>query len=262
MNEHGRMPRQRAKYRNRLKIPPGDDIVNGIRLMDHKGLVCMWALRMGLSVGGVNRDEHVEDSTQFADGFFGLLKAAERFDASLGNTFATYATYWIRKEILRGMEHVQPVRIPAHTWQLLLNWRKVAGSLEAKLGRPPTDQETDKESRMLCGELALVKAARGAADRTTDRHQLEEIHEQRRNVEDEVIEADEMESLKGSLRSAISTLRPRHAFVITRRFAIDCERQTLEQIASVLGVTRQRVEQLEKEVLKKLQKRIADPLES
>jgi RNA polymerase primary sigma factor len=191
-------------------------------------------------------------------GNVGLIKAADKYDHTRGTKFGTYATWWIRQSVARTLKQQGcSVRIPVHTNDLIRRLQKRAAGLEQELGRCPTPEEIAYEVDL---EPERVRWLLGVSQRPlslekpVDEEGESELGE---FLEDEnapsPAQSTEMHLLRENLQDALSTLRPREVRVLRMRFGLDGEdTHTLKEIGEKLGVTRERIRQIECMALKKL----------
>jgi RNA polymerase primary sigma factor len=197
-----------------------------------------------------------------AEGNIGLLRAVEGFDPSMNTRFGTYAGFWVRQSIKRALINTgKAIRIPAYAAQLLGEWRRAAAELQESLGRPPTRDEVAARMRLPPRKLAIIRealrvhgvAAHGEAgadgdsalarlmDTTTaaPAHQAEGAEELRRVLD------------------LVGRLGARKGAILRLRFGLDGnEPRTLAEVGEQLGLTRERVRQLEKQALSELRTRL------
>ncbi|MCU1636536.1 MAG: polymerase sigma factor, partial [Cryobacterium sp.] len=188
------------------------------------------------------------------DGNMGLLRAVEKYDFMTGYKFSTYATWWIRQSIHRGMaDKSRMIRIPVHTVEKLNKIKRIRRDLTNTLDREPTTQELAEASQIPLRDVTKllrfdnepVSLHAPVGDGVGD---IAEII-----IDDDMPQPDEYAAL--AMRTAdisfyLDALPPRERTILQARFGLDGgEPQTLDQIAHSEGVTRERVRQLEKRAL-------------
>ena len=196
------------------------------------------------------------------EGNLGLLRAVEGFDPDMNTRFSTYASYWIKQSIKRSLiNSAKTIRIPAYMVELLTKWRRATAKLDDELGRPPTQEEVAKELGLPKKKLSIVRAAIQLYNSTPQTDDEEGgwtmsdmvADERMKGPEDELLDTD---NLKHVFRM-LDTMDPREAMILRMRFGLDdAEPRTLKEIGESMGLTRERVRQIENEALKKLAKGI------
>ena len=191
------------------------------------------------------------------EGIFGLIRASEKFDWRRGYKFSTYATFWIRQAIQRGLANrARTIRIPVHIGQRERKIARVERELAAKLGRDPTEEELSESAEL---PVEQIREARDAARTITslDRPVGEEgdtslgdLLESEGQEPDEEVELSLREE---TLRTAVDTLPDRERAVVKLRYGINGDEPTpLRETGRRLGLSPERVRQVEGEALRRL----------
>jgi RNA polymerase primary sigma factor len=220
-------------------------------------------LRLVVSVAKRYRGMGLPFEDLIQEGNLGLIKAAERFDPELGNRFSTYAIWWIRQAIVRAIEDKgRAIRLPVHAQEKARKMTRVRNELSAKLGRQPTDEEvaerlgwTVREVRALSGLLLDVFSLDrpvGAEDGSAELSEFVE-DEQASEVPEAVIRNMENTRLKESM----GEMSVRERRVLVRRYGLDDRAPaSLAELSDELGVSRERVRQLQRNAERRLRGRL------
>jgi len=213
-------------------------------------------LVVNIARGYANRGLPLPDLIE--EGNLGLLRAVEGFDPKIGTRFSTYASYWIKQSIKRALINSgKTIRIPAYMVELLSKWRRATARLSESLGRSPTPEEIARMLGLARKKLPIIKKAIHVHYSTPQTEQAdggwslgELIRDENAKCPAEVL-LDE-DTLKHVLLR-IEQLDTRAATIIRLRFGLGGgDPMTLKEIGTVLGLTRERVRQIESETLASL----------
>lgn len=192
------------------------------------------------------------------EGNLGLLRAVEGFDPSMNTRFSTYASYWIKQSIKRALVNTaKTIRIPAYMVELLAKWRRATTKLQDELGRPPTHEEIARSLNLPKKKLAIIKKAIRVYNSTPQTEQTETgwsldemvMDSNSKSPDLELVESDDLKHVL----ELLDKMDKREATVLRMRFGLDNEEpKTLKEIGESLGLTRERVRQIESEALSKL----------
>src|SRR5438128_10022328 len=252
MNEIGRHPLLTAAEEVELakRVERGDRLAKDRMITSN--------LRLVVSIAKHYQGHGLSLLDLIQEGILGLIRAVEKFDWRRGFKFSTYATWWIRQAVQRGVANKsRTIRIPVHIVEREQKIARAERELILQLERAPTDEEISKKTKLSVKHVKEVRsAARTVAsldkpigdDSDTAFGDL--VAQESGNVEEEVV----VSLGDDALHRAIATLPPREMLVIKLRYGIDTKQdpKSLEEIGREMGITRERVRQIETQALARL----------
>jgi RNA polymerase primary sigma factor len=256
LNEIGRYPLLTAAE----EVALAKRVERGDRAAKERMINCN--LRLVVHVAKRYRGHGVPFGDLIQDGVIGLNRAVEKFDWRKGFKFSTYATWWIRQAVQRSVAgQARTIRVPTHVNERRQTLARHARKLEPELGRAPTHEELAKSTGL---SLTHVEEALGVAEARVslnapvgeDDGELGDLFADEDAEDPEELAEDALRAR--AVRDALAELPERERRIVELRFGLDGEPRSLEAIGAELGLTRERIRQLEAQALEALSGALGD----
>ncbi len=227
------------------------------RMTDEKNRFIEHNLKLVVAIAKDYRNLGLSFPDLIQEGNLGLIRAVEKFDHRRGFKFSTYAVWWIRQALVRAIQnHSRTIRLPSHVHDRLQRSQRVRAELTGKLGRDPTPAElapelgTDTNAIEALDLLSREAISLESSVAGTEKRLEDFVADPFSQAPDHGLDGERMRSGVGFL---IGVLTPREQLILRLRYGLGREEEhTLEQIGQSLGLSRERVRQLEARALKKL----------
>lgn len=235
----------------------------GIGAQEAKSRLVASNAKLVISIAQEHRRLGLDLDDLISEGNIGLMRAIDKFDPDLGYRLSTYASWWVKEQMREAIaKQGSTIRIPSYARDKLLRVRKVTTQLSLQLERTPTNEEIAQELGLSETKIESILAW---GQGTVSLEQNIDNETGVRTLGDTILDENAISPMTSAMKSAdanwthelLEILTEQEVDILKRRYGFDNDPQTLESIGDALGITRERVRQIENQALKKLRKKIS-----
>jgi len=218
-------------------------------------------LRLVVHIAKKFADRGMSLSDLIEEGNLGLIKAVDYFDPDRGTRFSTYAAWWIKQSIKRALlSNIRPIHIPTYMVSLINHWRHIAAEMESKLGRAPDVEEMAevmdmpiRKAKVIGDVVKILSTVRDSGDSDDSEGsplpQLSLRDDHTANPEEQMLHGEQ----EAKVLRLLDEIDPREADILKLHYGLNgCKAMTLRQIAEKMGLTRERIRQIQRDALTRL----------